>query len=298
MRSRWFLAALLVLLIASVGLSGSTAEDAVRIAVVTDVHAHDADSPVEGKVMTNYAERLSAFTAAANAWPADRLIELGDLVNGAFVMGGAPGDTTRIAGLLEEAVALLSAFDGPIDFVAGNHDLYDLSKQEFLAATGTETTYYSMDVGAYHVVILDAEFEDPSEKPYDHVFMRVKCRIPGEELAWLQADLAATAKPTIVCVHQPIDSTFDTLAGGPPIVNHLDVQRVLRESGRVIAVFQGHDHENRYSEIDGIHYITFAAMVDHTVPTPPSWAQITLDPAERSLVIDGYGLQQSYRLSY
>ncbi len=272
-------------------------DEPLHVGIITDVHVQDTNSPARDRVMTNYAERLTAFVGAMNAWPADAIIELGDLVNGAFVMGGAPGDAARIAGFLDEAVALLSGFDGPIHYVLGNHDLFDLSKDEFLAAVGGDAKYYSFDLGGFHFVILDAEY-DPDGADYDHVFVRVKGFIPAPELDWLSADLAATTLPTIVCVHQPIDSEFDVLAGGPPIANNKDVQRVLRESGVVIAVLQGHDHENRYAEIDGIHYVTFDAMVDHTEPTPPTWAQVTLDLESRTITIEGFGLQSNRELGF
>ncbi len=272
--------------------------EAVRIGIIADAHAHDTDSPVEGKVMTNYAERLTAFVDAMNTWPADALIELGDLVNGAFVMGKAPGDSARIAGLLDEAVALLSRFDGPVHYVLGNHDLYDLSKEEFLAAVDVDEKYYSFNLGGFHIVILDAEYNDPAGDDYDHVFMRVKCLIPQHELNWLRADLAQTELPTIVCIHQPLDSEFDPNAGGPAVTNNGEVRELLQESGVVIAVFQGHDHDNRYAEIDGIHYVTFAAMVDHTDPAPATWAQVSLDLASRTITIEGFGLQSSWDLIF
>lgn len=297
MKTLRFALAVPFLIVALVLCASGEDPSAVRIGIVTDVHVHDTNSPVEGKVMTNYVERLTTFVDAMNAWPADVVIELGDLVNGAFVMGGAPGDSSRIGGFLEEAVALLSAFEGPIHYVAGNHDFYDLSKAEFLAATGAEAAVYSFDLGVYHVVILDAEFNSDGTD-YDHVFLRVKGLIPQAQLDWLVADLAATTLPVIVCVHQPIDSEYDALAGGPPIENNHDVQHVLREAGNVIAVFQGHDHENRYEKIDNIHYVTFNAMVDHTEPGPPTWAQVVLNPGSRTITIEGFGLQDSLDLAY
>jgi len=276
----------------------SLAAEPVRVALFTDAHVHDVDSPVEGKVMTNYAERLAAFVDAANAWPADVAIELGDLVNGAFVMGPGYGDPTRIPSILELGLASLEGLEAPMHFVLGNHDLYDLSKAEFLAAVGQEEAYYSFDLGGFHFVILDAEFNDPDESDYDHVFMRVKCRIPVAELEWLRNDLAQTELPTIVCIHQPIDAEFDPNAGGPPVVNNEEVRQILNDSGGVIAVFQGHDHSNVYNEIDGIHYITFAAMVDHTVQGPATWAQILLDLEARTISIEGFGLQVDYELVF
>lgn len=281
-----------------IATSWSLAAEPVRIALFTDAHVHDTDSPNEGKVMTNYAERLSAFVEAANAWPADLAIELGDLVNGAFVMGPGYGDPTRIPSILEDALASLAGLEAPMHYVLGNHDLYDLSKAEFLAAVGQEEAYYSFDLGGFHFVILDAEYNDPDESDFDHVFMRVKCRIPVAELAWLANDLAQTDLPTIVSIHQPLDAEFDPNAGGPPVVNNAEVRQLLSDSGVVIAVFQGHDHTNVYTEIDGIHYVTFAAMVDHTVPGPATWAQISLDLETRIISIEGIGLQDSYELAF
>ena len=287
---------LVLALVITTGLSLSA--EPVRVALFTDAHVHDTDSPVEGKVMTNYAERLGAFVDAANTWPADVAIELGDLVNGAFIMGPGYGDPTRIPQLLESGLASLSGLEAPMHYVLGNHDLYELSKAEFLTAVGQEDAYYSFDLGGFHFVILDAEYNDPDESDFDHVFMRVKCRIPVAEMEWLANDLAQTDLPTIVCIHQPLDAEFDPTAGGPPVVNNVEVRQLLSDSGVVVAVFQGHDHSNLYTNIDDIHYVTFAAMVDHTEPGPATWAQISLDLETRTISIEGFGLQSDWELGF
>ena len=287
-----FLALVLVVAI-GISLTG----EPVRIAMITDVHAHDTNSPNEHKVMVNWAERVTAFVDAANDWPADAVISLGDYVNGAFVMGAELGDAARIPGILDEAVAILTAFDGPIHYVIGNHDVYNLSKEQLLAATGAESTYYSFDLGGVHFVILDAQF-DKNENDYGHVAWMVQGLIPTIEMDWLQADLAASELPTVVFVHQPLDSDFALLSGGPPIFNHLAVRDVLAADGDVIAVFSGHAHDSNYSEIDGIHYLTIAAMVDSDEPTPPTWAMVTVDADAGTLVIDGAGIQPDYELSF
>jgi len=292
--------ALAGIVLIAITLAPAFGSDAIQIGIITDVHSHNVDSPpfgAENKRMTNFAERLGVFASAMTAWEADAVIELGDLVNGTFVFGAAASDDESIPGILEEAVLALTGFEGPIHYVLGNHDLYSLSKDEFLAAVDREETYYSFDLGGVHFVILDAEFRSTGEA-YDHVYFLVEGYIPPEELEWLQADLAATTLPTIVCVHQPLDSDFETLAGGPPVANHLAVRQVLEDSEQVVAVFQGHDHANVYNQIEGIHYVTFAAMVDHLDPTPPTWAQVTLDAGQRTIAIEGFGLQDSLELTY
>lgn len=294
---------IVVLCAVCIACLGATASDLdlVRIGIVTDIHAHDADSPFElggPKVMVNYAERMHAFVDAMNAWPADVVIELGDLVNGVFVMGPDDlGDPARIPAILDDAVSILSTYDGPIHHVIGNHDVYDLSKEEYLAGTGGEQTYYSFDLGGYHFVVLDAQYNKDGVD-YGHVSWMVQGTIPEPELAWLRDDLASTDSPTVVSIHQPLDADYTLTAGGPTVSNHLEVRDVLAQSGRVIAVFQGHDHDNNYSLIDGIHYVTFAGMVDHLDPTPPTWAQVSLDPSTQTITIEGAGLQDDLELTY
>ncbi len=294
---RWSVVLALVLVIAAgISLTG----EPVRIAMITDVHAHDTNSPNEHKVMVNWAERVAAFVVAANDWPADTVVSLGDYVNGAFVMGAELGDledAERFPDILDETFAVLTEFDGPVHYVVGNHDVYNLSKDQILAATGTESTYYSFDLKGVHFVILDAQF-DKSENDYGHIAWMVQGLIPTVEMEWLQTDLAASDLPTVVFVHQPLDSDFELLAGGPPIANHLAVRDVLVADGDVIAVFSGHDHDADYTEIDGIHYFTIAAMVDHDEPTPLTWAMVTVDADAGTLVVEGAGLQPDFDVSF
>jgi len=277
------------------------ADDAVpnaplHIGIFTDLHAHDTDSPNEGKVMIDYKERLSACVEAMNAWPADLVIQLGDFVNGRYVMGAPFGEPERIMGILEEAEEIYAKFNGPRYYVLGNHDIYDLSKEEFLERVGASSRYLSFDTGGYHIVILDAQY-NKKEEDLSHTFWVVQGNIPQDELDWLRDDLAVTSKPTIVCVHQPLDVDFDMLSGGPAIFNNEAVKTVLEESGVVIAVFQGHDHENNYTLINEIHYLTFEALVNEE-ERAPSWAYVTLDPVAQTITITGDGEQADWELSY
>jgi len=295
------LLAVFLLLVSLIGVLGAAAQTAsseapLHVGIFTDLHAHDTNSPNEGKTMTNYPERLTACIDAMNAWPADLMIELGDFVNGRFVMGAPLGEADRIPGILDQAEAIYATFNGPRYYVIGNHDVYDLSKAQFLAHTAATKTYESFDAGAYHFVILDAQY-DKKGNDLDHVGWSVVGNIPPEELDWLKADLAATDKPTIVCVHQRLDKAFDLLSGGPEITDAAEIRGVLEASGKVIAVFQGHDHENAEVDINGIHYITFEALVDEH-DRPASWATVTLDPAARTITVKGAGAQSDWSLSY
>ena len=119
--------------------------------------------------------------------------------------------------------------------------------------------------------------------------------VPPAELAWLEADLAASDAPTVVFVHQMLDD-FIAEWGRPTVLNQDEVRAMLAADGDVIAVFQGHDHANAHRVIDGIHYVTFEALVDQG--GPPSWASVTIDTVAGAIHIVGAGDQASYKLSY
>jgi 3',5'-cyclic AMP phosphodiesterase CpdA len=269
----------------------------LRIGIFADLHAHDTDSPLDRFLMVDWAERLQACVDAMNAWPADLMIELGDFINGRFVLGAELGDPERIPAILSAVDAVYAAFDGPRYYVLGNHDVGDLTKAEFLEHVGAEATTSSFDVGGVHVVLLDAQYrEDGSDRGREFWYMTGF--IPEHVLDWLRDDLASSELPTIVCLHQRLDLEFEIRHGGPEVLNHEEVRELLVGDGDVIAVFQGHDHGGGYSYVDGIHYVTFTALIGRIGGKPPTWAYVTLDPTVRTIEIVGEGEQQDLLLNY
>lgn len=288
---------LLILTLAVACVAVGANDEIVRFGLITDTHAHDIDSPLEGKWMSHTQERLTAFTDAMNDWSPDFIVELGDFINGWAVFGVAPGDPSRIPDILAWADELYDQFDGTSYHVIGNHDLYNLDKTQYREILGTETTYYSYDVGNFHFIALDVQFATDGSD-LKNAFPSIAGFVPEPEFEWLRADLEASDGATIVFVHQPLDDTEEEIAAWnrPTVLNQDDLRQLFAQDGDVIAVFQGHDHTNVYNIIDGIHYITFEAMVDQE--TPASWAQITLDPASHHLLIEGIGVQATYELTY
>ena len=88
-------------------------------------------------------------------------------------------------------------------------------------------------------------------------FAESRPHIPDKQLEWLKDDLAQTGKYTIVFSHQSLEHW-----GG--IKNREQVRQIFsdvnKEKKKVIACFCGHDHADRYSQIDGIHYIGVNSM--------------------------------------
>ncbi|MFN3653168.1 MAG: metallophosphoesterase family protein [Armatimonadota bacterium] len=272
---------------------GAGAEEApLRFGVITDVHQD---------IMHDAGARLRAFVDRMQRERVDFVIQLGDFC--------VPHPKNR------EFLAIWKRFPGPRYHVLGNHDMdgdgedrtgaYGYRRAETVAFWGMERPYYSFDRGGFHFVVLDGN--DRAENP-----------VPGyrrylgpEQLEWLRKDLAASHRPTVLFIHQPLERP-----GG--VQNQEEVRAVLeaanREAGRrkVVACFAGHYHRDYAVEINGIHYaqvnsasyfwvgpqfarVRYGDEVDrahpsikYTVPyREPLWAVVTLDPGKQEIRIEG-----------
>lgn len=210
-------------------------EEKIKFAVCTDVHQdliHDA------------TKRLSVFVQSANEQEAEFIVQLGD-----FCM---PFENN------EPFLNVWNSFKGPKYHVLGNHDMDVSPKIVTQDFWGMEKPYYSFDQGSFHFVVLDANFYRDGEKVVSYsngnYFNHLEGRayIPKNQLNWLRKDLAETDKQTVVFSHQSLEHW-----GG--VKNREEVREIFaeanKESKKVIACFCGHDHEDRYAKIEGVHYI-------------------------------------------
>jgi 3',5'-cyclic AMP phosphodiesterase CpdA len=276
------------LLLAAASLDSSprlAAEEApkLRIGMVTDLHY--ADKPPAGT--RHYRETLAKLSAAAEQFAQDKpdfLVELGDLIDAADSIENELRWLNRIN-------REFSAIAPDRHYVLGNHCVDTLTKDEFLGGVEQNQSYYSFDRGKLHFVVLDACFRSDG-RPYGRKnFQWTDPNIPAAEIEWLQGDLAKTDKKTLVFVHQRLDGRNDHA-----VRNAVDVRKVLEESGRVIAVFQGHSHQNDYRELGGIHYTTLAAMVEGSGAESNGYSilEVHLDGA---ICLTGFRRQKSYELA-
>jgi alkaline phosphatase len=211
----------------------------------------------------------------------DLVIELGDIIDSAKELDVEKGYLRRIA-------KDFAAIHEKHYHVLGNHCLSALTKPEFLEIVGQRSSFYSFDMNDVHFVVLDACFRS-DDQPYARGnFDWTDSNVPAAELEWLEGDIRQTAHKTVVFVHQRLDVE-------PPlgIKNAPKVRRVLQESGKVLAVLQGHDHEGGCQEIAGIHYGALRAMIEGTGPENNSYAIMDILPDD-SIRIRGFGKQASY----
>jgi len=263
------------------GWMSCTSRRPVRFGIVTDCHYADADA-VGTRYYRESLDKLAECVARMNAERVDFLVELGDLKD----QDKQPVES-RTLRYLRDVEAVLQGFHGPTYHVLGNHDVDSLSKQQFLTHVennGVESvrSYYSFDVKDLHCIVLDANYKaDGSD--YDHGnFDWTDANIPAHELGWLRQDLATSRGPVVVFIHQLLDGT-----GSVYVKNASEVREVLRASGKVLAVFQGHHHEGSYGRIDGIHYYTLKAVVEGHGWDNNAYAVVEVQP-DQDVIVTGY----------
>jgi alkaline phosphatase len=162
-----------------------------------------------------------------------------------------------------------------------------LNKEEFFAGVGIRRNrgYYSFDRGGCHFVVLDACFNGQM-KPYQrNNFSWDDANLPEEEMAWLQADLEQAQGRTLILAHQRLD--LDPRQSPYAIKQSGVVREILQASGKVLAVLQGHSHENDLRKIQGIPYITLAAMVEGAGEASSAYGIVSVTAGDR-VIVKGY----------
>jgi 3',5'-cyclic AMP phosphodiesterase CpdA len=244
----------------------------VRFGVVTDIHYADID-PNGARAYRESDAKLAECVQVMNEKDVQFLVELGD-----FKDQDRTPDEARTLGYLKKIETVLAGFKGPRYHVIGNHDTDSLSKAQFLdiaVNTGIvpNATRYSFVSGTVRVIVLDAGHKSDGNDYDRGNFEWDDSNIDAPQLAWLAKTLSASAQPVIVFVHQQLDGS-----GAYYVKNAAQVREVLEASGKVIAVLQGHRHEGAFSEINGIPYFTFRALVEGSGPWNSAYSIVDVMP--------------------
>lgn len=251
-----------------------------RFGLVTDTHYADR-APAGTRFYREAKDKLAECVNRMRQERADFLVHLGD-----FKDQDDPPQEAKTLRYLQQLEEVYQQFGGATYHVLGNHDMDSISKAQFqerVTNTGIAPlhTYYSFERGGLHFVVLDANFRSDGQ-PYDRGnFEWTDANLPTEQLAWLEADLAQTNLPAVVFVHQALDGAGDHFINNAP-----DARQILERSGKTLAVFQGHMHQERYSNIGGIHYCTLLAVVDGEGPANNSYSLVEVGPD--GLTLNGY----------
>ncbi len=280
-RRHFFKAAWAVVSILAVGLLPSCVPQrvslgekaaTVRFGIVADAHYADCD-PRGSRPYRESMAKMKECVGVMNRERVDFLIELGD-----FKDQDKEPEESKTLSYLRRIENAFGRFKGPRYHVLGNHDLDSLSKTQFMntvenAGIPKEWTFYRFDVRGIRFLVLDANFDAKAE-PYDHGrFAWADSNVPVEEIDWLRSELVASPKPVIVFIHHQLDGEGDYY-----VKNAAKVRAILQQSGKILAVFQGHRHEGEYNERGGIHYYTLKGMIEGSGPENNSYAVVEVTP--------------------
>lgn len=260
----------------------SAPENVVRFGVITDVHQD---------IMHDGEERIRSFLGAMNETNPDFVVQLGD-----FCVPEERNDSF---------MAAWNEFPGPRHHVIGNHDTDGgHNRDEVVEYYGMPARYYSLDHSGVHFVSLDGNDRGGTSGGYPRF-------VADDQIRWLREDLASHDLPTVIMIHQPLDSSHG-------VDNRAAIRAVLEEAKKtpghadVIAVLAGHSHLDYCRLINGIHYLMInsasyqwvggnhrhpsypaeihakAPWIEYTCPyRDPLWATIEIDPVAGTIQVDG-----------
>ena len=220
----------------------------VLIAQISDLHVrplgHAANRVVETNMML---DRALARIASHDPLP-DAVIATGDLVDEGLVAE------------YEMLKGLFARLPGPIYPVLGNHDDRDAFREVFGDGPwpGAGSIRYAVDIGPLRLVVLDSLVTGKSHG-----------RIEPDDLEWLDAELTADDRPTIIAVHHPPIPCGIISMDRTILRNGAEFGDVISRHRNVVLVIAGHNHRP----------ITTAFAGTILMVAPGTAHQVTLDLA-------------------
>lgn len=223
------------------------------IAQITDLHVRPSGLACYRVSETNMLARRAVEAVNALDPQPDAVIITGDL---------ADTPDPREYGGVQRLVSLIKA---PVYVLPGNHDSATMMRETLIGVGPINEgengkMHYAVDIGDVRLIALDSSVPGA---PHGNL---------GEaQLAWLDATLAASTRPTLIALHHP-----PALTG----IAHMDTIG-LADSAAFSAVVSRHAHVRRI--MCGHVHRAIIASVGHTVMTlcPSTAHQVHLDFVDR-----------------
>ena len=257
-----------VCLLFPLGSFGQTAElPLMRFGIISDVQYADRDDAGSRNYRGSIA-KLNEAVQTFNEQDLDFVISLGDFID----MGFSSFDTL---------LSITDRLKMPFYHVLGNHDFTASGDplQNTLAKLGMDKPYYSKIHGNWRFIMLDGNdislYATPSGSPkYREAMSQLETlksmdrpnavewngAIGKKQLNWFSRELKKAKRlkqKCIVLCHFPVHPSSGYLLWSAD-----EVLAVMDRSPPVIAYFNGHVHKSQYTHRDGIHFITFAGIVE------------------------------------
>lgn len=194
--------------------------------------------------LSKMREALTYFAAEG----CDRVICLGDLTD-------TEDTKEKEIANMREIAALFREFALPITVIMGNHDAYVFTAEEFYALLGGCAPTDIHEDGV-HLLFPDTNYTSKGVRYTPHSFSWDDVGLPYPEV--LKNELSELDGDVYLFMHQNIDPAIE--AQDHRLANADEVCRIIEQSGKVKAVYQGHYHWGNRSRRNGVEYITLPAM--------------------------------------
>ncbi len=254
----------------------------ISFGVIADTHSGDLDDTPRPRYFRSSAGNVEETVRTFNERQLDFAIHVGDVIQESHER------STSLA-WMAELDAAFGGFQGPRHYVIGNHDLGDLSKEEFFSATSStfKEPHYYFDKHGYRFIVLDPNFRQDGVSYNRGNFAWTDTFIPEPQMVWLEATLDSAKEaglPVIVFSHQCLDDASENHR----IKNSAEVRSLLESKRIVAAAFYGHRHAGGYFNINGIHYVNLVATVNGSDKA----AGIVRIPGDGTIEVEGLGERQ------
>ena len=231
------------------------------------------------KINKNVNEMLSNFVNVVNnEIKPDFVIVMGDIIED----DNYENDMKN----MKSVKNILSELNCDVHYVIGNHDLRNMPEDDVLNILKLKSPYYSFDSKDIHFIVL-----------YSKRSGEKGALIPHDQLKWLEKDLSKMDKKCIIFVHYGLadqdlkgNPWFDGRPEACLIKNRIDVRNVIKQSDKVIAVFNGHLHWDKKHVHDSIPYFTIQSIIENEDDKNlPSGAYAIVNIGSKKILVDVRG---------
>lgn len=254
----------------------------LRLAVIGDLHSGEDRASLPGSAVADLLEGLVQHLN--EKIEPDAVIDLGDRLN----------CSDREADLrnLVKIDSVLSHLQCPVYYICGNHDLENLDSSVYEKVLKRKLENRSLTIKGFRLLLIDSQ---------DPVIDGVGGSVSADSLSWIDTEIGESSEPVIVFTHQALDDQdleenihFASMKELAYVENRLEITKLFKKHGNIVAAVNGHLHWHSVSLIDNTVYISvpsFTETWNKYEKIPGAYSVIDFDSGR--MTVGNYTMQPS-----
>ena len=226
----------------------------MKIGLFTDCHYCNADTIGGNRRPKLSFQKIREAMTHFKAQNVDMVFCLGDMTD-----HDEKSTKEDIISCFKEAMHLISSFNLPFYLVPGNHDYLVMTATDMERESSFKIPPYTVKTNTHSFIVLDANYRSNMVR-FDKAGVEwTDSNLPPFQVDFLKNELDNANTPCIILVHENLDPSVDKYH----IIKNADqIRDIIKSSGKVKMVIQGHYHQGNENTVDGIPYITLPAMCE------------------------------------